>query len=1645
MRRLDTFRLPLLAVAAAACLTSTVRAQCPADDTYEDNDVCGTFSIAPTGLTTGLVLHGAANITGLDDDFWVIQGVPTGQQLTVDALFSHAGGDIDITIYDDAACSIYLDGSASVSDNEQAVAANGSGAAKDYYLQVHAYGSAFDCNGYDLQITIAPDPCQQVGLDDSLEENDSFLAATPLGTIGGDVLVNNMAEGNLLTIDVKGDRDYYSFTPADSGVFRLNLDATDTQGDLIQYHLYEFDPTAFSEEIAHPRTNGITSPVVVNPGASSSSTYFVTAGNTYYIEILSNESTNQGFTAKSFFFGTTRSYTLDLDVPGTGGSSFGGGGGSGSGSGGSGSGSGGGGSMGGQGRGSQPGPPSAIIEPITPDPRSTGVPEAKITFTEDVINVGIEDFRLTLDGVNVDLAGRQVIGVTPSDYTLDLSGITQLAGEYKLRILVSDITDIDDEALTSNANDIWTVTNDLTSFDDVPDAEPGDGAAGTDDGTATLRAAIQESNAVPGLDTIILPAGTYTLTRDGHFEDLAFVGDLNITEDLNIIGAGAATTVIDAGGLDRIFHVFPNINVSISGVSIINGEAHDGGAILNEGNLTLEDVNIGNSRAFNQGGGIYNSGDLYIEDSSIVMNSAGSRGGGVFNVGTINAVNLTVSTNTSVSRGGGIFNENSVTLTNATIAANSSGARGGGLASETEEAANRASVRTSIGNTLIATNESDFLDRSTGDVEAGDIDGVLTSRGHNLVGYLNSEIDRIPAGFRSSDLLGGTSDGNPTIDPRLAGLVAANHTNGTFRHNLKSGSQAIDAGSDDLFPANIDQTDQIDQPRILDGDLDATRRIDIGAKERFLNRPVAFFTISSNPAAINEVVRFNGESSSHANPDNFEVVLWEWDFDYDGTTFDVDATGEIVDRTFPTAGTFDVALRVTDNNSPGKTDIEVQSLEIGVTPGAPVLTRPFRVTSDSTPTIKWQSGAGVFELRVREILGDGSNPVVLEVTNISEPEYTLRAAEALEPGEYTIEVRAGNAAGFGPWTNPRPVRVKEILLRTPRAQEFDITPELRWTGVAGSNRFELFIIDRVSGAEVYRISNLPGDENRHTLPNALPVGKYLYRVTAYDQDDLPGDKSAPRRFDIVTPIPQEPGPVTIDRTPQLVWSDVKAPFYEVEIEDTATQTIVFTQNGIVGQSVTVNALPDGFYRYRVRTVKELGEVGHWSPWQDFEVNPAHDFEQLAPIGPIADRTPLFDWTGVSGVRRYEFRIARQRSDARYATFFRDNNLTTSEFQLADIDRLNAGAYRWYVRAISLDGDRTPWAETDFSIATPTIFAPATPQELNTRFPTIQWNGFSIADTYELRVDNLTVNRSNVIRERGITETEFTPDLPLADGDFRARVRFTDVDGNLSDWGPWFFFTLDLGIGEGPEVLSPTSGVFAPRNPTFVWREVPSATSYDLLIKEVRSSGQPIIIEVNNIPPGQTGNGIVSHALVQTLPGGRSFRWWVRGVNANDEAGPYSAPGFFRTFNTSAGDLGESGDAPDLSAPIELPEVISPEIIDTETVVLATLSEEITVHSALPGDGVVETTTANLKAVQKPRVELPSPAVAPEVDSVMSEWVGNDWWTKQPATEEAELPVEPEDDADAAPSEIDERLALAAALPFIFGRGKRRNRKRSDRK
>ena len=56
-------------------------------------------------------------------------------------------------------------------------------------------------------------------------------------------------------------------------------------------------------------------------------------------------------------------------------------------------------------------------------------------------------------------------------------------------------------------------------------------------------------------------------------------------------------------------------------------------------------------------------------------------------------------------------------------------------------------------------------------------------------------------------------------------------------------------------------------------------------------------------------------SATANDPDGGTIQSYDWDFDYDGTTFNQDDTGQTSSNAFNTAGTFTVALRVTDDEA----------------------------------------------------------------------------------------------------------------------------------------------------------------------------------------------------------------------------------------------------------------------------------------------------------------------------------------------------------------------------------------------------------------------------------------------------------------------------------------------------------------------------------------------------------------------------------------------------------------------------------------------------------------------------------------------------------------------------------------------------------
>ncbi len=189
---------------------------------------------------------------------------------------------------------------------------------------------------------------------------------------------------------------------------------------------------------------------------------------------------------------------------------------------------------------------------------------------------------------------------------------------------------------------------------DFADANLGNGVCDVfpPNNICTLRAAIQETNALAGTDQIILPAlpapNAYVLT---------LVTELTITTNLTITGGGASNTIIDGNKAKRpnngVLTIDSPAAVSISGVTIRNGATQSGGgAIVNVGTLTLTNSTVSGNSTSGSGGGIWNNGTVNLFNATITDNLADAdrdlngAGGGVFvSGGTFNFRNTILAGN----------------------------------------------------------------------------------------------------------------------------------------------------------------------------------------------------------------------------------------------------------------------------------------------------------------------------------------------------------------------------------------------------------------------------------------------------------------------------------------------------------------------------------------------------------------------------------------------------------------------------------------------------------------------------------------------------------------------------------------------------------------------------------------------------------------------------------------------------------------------------------------------------------------------------------------------------------------------------------------------------------------------------------------
>lgn len=332
-------------------------------------------------------------------------------------------------------------------------------------------------------------------------------------------------------------------------------------------------------------------------------------------------------------------------------------------------------------------------------------------------------------------------------------------------------------------------------------------------GAGSLRQAITDAataaeadiiNFAPSLSgaTIVLSSGEIAIAAS---QDL----------DINASALSAGIT-IRGDDQDRLFYINAGAKVQFNRVTLTRGGSDGetapgyGGAIENEGTLSLTNCTLRDNFASDAGGAIDNyQGTVTLTGCTLDNNftTQFGNGGAIDNYdGTLTLTNCTLTANSCGDLGGAIYNEGAAALfvTHCTITGNfAAPERGGAIASDAE-----AGTQVTVVNSILAGNGSSDIDYD----EAGA--NPVTSSGANLIGT-GVAVPAFPTPANTTGLT--------LAELHLAELGSYGGPTQTMLP--LPGSPALDSAVGSIA------TDQRGFPRNLDGDLNTSPGDDIGAAE----------------------------------------------------------------------------------------------------------------------------------------------------------------------------------------------------------------------------------------------------------------------------------------------------------------------------------------------------------------------------------------------------------------------------------------------------------------------------------------------------------------------------------------------------------------------------------------------------------------------------------------------------------------------------------------------------------------------------------------------------------------------------------------------------------------------------------------------
>lgn len=189
---------------------------------------------------------------------------------------------------------------------------------------------------------------------------------------------------------------------------------------------------------------------------------------------------------------------------------------------------------------------------------------------------------------------------------------------------------------------------------DSHDATPGNGLCADSSGLCSLRAAIEESNALPAgtTVTVTVPAGNYKLK----------LGALAVTHNtITINGVGPASTIVRQTGSGAVVSAALGANATLTQLKLAGGGSNgtSGSGLTNAGTTELTKVTVTGNAAVSGAGITNKAGATLTLTSSTVSNNlvtqpadskAAGSGGGILNAGTLTLSSSAVTGNYACGR-----------------------------------------------------------------------------------------------------------------------------------------------------------------------------------------------------------------------------------------------------------------------------------------------------------------------------------------------------------------------------------------------------------------------------------------------------------------------------------------------------------------------------------------------------------------------------------------------------------------------------------------------------------------------------------------------------------------------------------------------------------------------------------------------------------------------------------------------------------------------------------------------------------------------------------------------------------------------------------------------------------------------------------